>query len=251
MNIALIGYGKMGRAIEQIALQRGHNIVAKIDVDNIADFDSDAFRSADVAIEFTTPKSAFDNYLRAFAQGVKVVSGSTGWTNRIDEIKEICQRDGNTFFWTSNFSIGVNLFFALNKYLSAMMSSFPQYTPEMTEIHHIHKFDHPSGTAVSLANGIIAENARLTDWTEESSEVSESTMLINHKREGEVPGTHSICWNSDVDKITITHEAKSRFGFALGAVTAAEWVASQNGFLTMDMLMHRIIADSRLLDILK
>ena len=251
MNIALIGYGKMGRAIEQIALQRGHNIVAKIDVDNMTDFDSDAFRSADVAIEFTTPKSAFDNYIRAFQQGVKVVSGSTGWTQRIDEIKEICQRDGHTFFWTSNFSIGVNIFFALNKYLAAMMSTFPQYTPEMTEIHHIHKLDHPSGTAVSLANGIIAENNSINNWTEEICEVNPSTMLINHKREGEVPGTHTICWDSEVDSITITHEAKSRLGFALGAVTAAEWVATQNGFLTMDMLMQRIIADSRLLDILK
>ena len=251
MNIALIGYGKMGRTIEQIALQRGHKIVAKIDVDNIADFDSDAFRSADVAIEFTTPKSAFDNYLRAFAQGVKVVSGSTGWTERIDEIKEICQRDDRTFFWTSNFSIGVNIFFALNKYLAAMMSSFPQYSPEMTEIHHIHKLDHPSGTAVSLANGIMTENSTLTKWTENPEEATASTMLINHRREGEVPGTHTICWDSDVDSITITHEAKSRLGFALGAVTAAEWVAGQNGFLTMDMLMQRIIADSRLLDILK
>lgn len=251
MKIALIGYGKMGHAIEQIALQRGHEIVARIDVDNIGDFDSDAFRSADVAIEFTTPKSAFDNYLRAFAQGVKVVSGSTGWTARMDEIREICRRDGATFFWTSNFSIGVNIFFALNKYLASMMSAFPQYTPEMTEIHHIHKLDHPSGTAVSLAEGIIRENNRIKGWTENPDEASDTTMMINHVREGEVPGTHSIRWESDVDSITITHEAKSRLGFALGAVTAAEWVAGEHGFLTMDMLMHRIIADSRLLDILK
>lgn len=251
MNIALIGYGKMGHAIEQIALQRGHKIVAKIDVDNMEDFDSDAFRSADVAIEFTTPKSAFDNYIRAFQQGVKVVSGSTGWIDRMGEIRQICEKEDATFFWTSNFSIGVNIFFALNKYLAAMMNAFPQYTPQMTEIHHIHKLDHPSGTAVSLASGIMSEDPRIASWTEDPSEVSESKMLINHRREGEVPGTHTICWDSEVDSITITHKAKSRLGFALGAVTAAEWVANQKGFLTMDMLMHRIIADSRLLDILK
>lgn len=251
MNIALIGYGKMGHAIEKIARERGHNIVAIIDIDNIADFDSDAFRSADVAIEFTTPKSAFDNYLRAFNQGVKVVSGSTGWTERLDEIKQICADKGATFFWTSNFSIGVNIFFALNKYLAAMMAGFPQYQPEMTEIHHVHKLDHPSGTAVSLANGIIAENRRIDAWTEDPEKASNSDMLIRHERIGEVPGTHSIKWDSPVDSITITHEAKSRLGFALGAVTAAEWVATQSGFLTMDMLMHRIIDDSRLLDILK
>lgn len=250
MKIALIGYGKMGHAIEKIALDRGHEIVSVIDVDNQDDFDSDAFRSADVAIEFSTPASAFDNYMKAFAQGVKVVSGSTGWTARLDEIKQMCERDGKTFFWTSNFSIGVNIFFALNKYLAAMMSGFPQYHPEMNEIHHIHKLDHPSGTAVSLANGIITENSGITGWTEELTD-DPTQLVISHERIGEVPGTHSIRWESDVDSITITHEAKSRLGFALGAVTAAEWVATQHGFLTMDMLMHRIISDSRLLDILK
>lgn len=249
MKIALIGYGKMGRAIEKIALERGHEIVSIIDIGNIDDFDSDAFRSADVAIEFTTPKSAFDNYMRAFSQGVKVVSGSTGWTERINEIKDICEKDGKTFFWTSNFSIGVNIFFALNKYLAAMMNGFPQYHPEMTEIHHIHKLDHPSGTAVSLAEGIINKNKSIEGWTEEQTP-DPGLMLIRHERIGEVPGTHSVKWDSDVDSITITHEAKSRLGFALGAVTAAEWVATQKGFLTMDMLMRRIISDSKLLDVL-
>lgn len=250
MKIALIGYGKMGRAIEKIALGRGHEIVSIIDVDNPQDFDTPEFRSADVAIEFTTPKSAFDNYLKAFAQGVKVVSGSTGWTDRIGEIERMCRDNGATFFWTSNFSIGVNIFFALNKYLAALMNGFPQYTPEMTEIHHIHKLDHPSGTAVSLANGIIAENSAIKSWSEADSSIGEC-IAIHHQRTGEVPGTHSVTWDSDVDSITITHEAKSRQGFAEGAVTAAEWVATQHGFLTMDMLMHRIIADSALIDILK
>lgn len=250
MKIALIGYGKMGHAIEEIARRRGHEIVSVIDADNQQDFDTDAFSSADVAIEFTTPKSAFDNYLKAFAQGVKVVSGSTGWTDRLPEIEKMCRENGDTFFWTSNFSIGVNIFFALNKYLAAMMSGFPQYHPEMTEIHHIHKLDHPSGTAVSLADGIIAENDLIGSWSETASP-DPSVMVINHERTGEVPGTHIVSWDSEVDRITITHEAKSRMGFALGAVTAAEWVATQKGFLTMDMLMHRIIADSKLIDILK
>ena len=247
MKIALIGYGKMGKTIERIARQRGHEIVSIIDIDNQSDFDTDAFRSADVAIEFTTPATAFQNYVKAFEQGVKVVSGSTGWISRIDEVKKMCEDTGATFFWTSNFSIGVNLFFALNKYLAALMDNFTQYTPEMTEIHHVHKLDHPSGTAISLANGIIDNCARITGWTEEDP--TDGAMRINHKREGEVPGTHIINWNSEVDSIEIKHEAKSREGFALGAVVAAEWVATQSGFLTMDMLMHRIIANTKLIDI--
>lgn len=247
MKIALIGYGKMGKTIERIARQRGHEIVSIIDIDNQSDFDTDAFRSADVAIEFTTPATAFQNYVKAFEQGVKVVSGSTGWISRIDEVKKMCEDTGATFFWTSNFSIGVNLFFALNKYLAALMDNFTQYTPEMTEIHHVHKLDHPSGTAISLANGIIDNCTRITGWTEE--EPFDGAMRINHKREGEVPGTHIINWDSEVDSIEIKHEAKSREGFALGAVVAAEWVATQSGFLTMDMLMHRIIANTKLIDI--
>lgn len=250
MKIALIGYGKMGHAIERIAIERGHEIVAKIDVDNQSDFDSSEFRSADVAIEFTTPSTAFGNYMRAFANNVPVVSGSTGWTSRMGEIKEMCDRGEATFFWTSNFSIGVNIFFALNKYLSAMMEGFPQYKPEMTEIHHIHKLDHPSGTAITLAEGIIAQNGRVEAWTEETPAPAGS-MTINHEREGEVPGTHIISWDSEVDTITIEHKAKSRAGFALGAVMAAEWVKGKKGFLTMDAMMHDLVANSSILDIFK
>jgi dihydrodipicolinate reductase len=240
MKIALIGYGKMGRTIEKIARERGHEIVAVIDVDNQSEFDSDAFASADVAIEFTTPATAFDNYRRAFARGVKVVSGTTGWTDRIDEIRRMCDEEGATFFWTSNFSIGVNLFFAVNAYLARLMQNFPQYTPSMEEIHHIHKLDHPSGTAISLAKGIIESNSRFNSWTEERPAAADA-VVIDHKREGEVPGTHIINWDSSVDTITIEHRAKSREGFALGAVVAAEWVAGEKGFLTMDSLMKRII----------
>lgn len=248
MKIALIGYGKMGRAIEQAAKVRGHEIVSIIDVDNPDDFSSEEFRSADVAIEFTTPATAVDNYRRAFAEGVKVVSGTTGWTARMPEIEELCRKQGATFFWSSNYSIGVNIFFALNRYLSAIMNDFPQYTPSMEEVHHIHKLDHPSGTAISLASDLIRSTGRIGSWTEDTP--ASDQLHIGHRREGEVPGIHSISWESDVDTITITHSAKSRMGFAQGAVVAAEWVATQQGFLTMDQLMHRIISNSKLIDIL-
>lgn len=249
MKIALIGYGKMGKTIEQIALNRGHEIVSIIDVDNQQDFDSEKFRSADVAIEFTTPSTAVDNYMKAFAQGVSVVSGSTGWTKRMPEIKSICDKGNATFFWTSNFSLGVNIFFALNKYLSALMDNFNNYQPKMKEIHHVHKLDHPSGTAITLAEGLINNVSRIDGWIEENA--SDSQLLIEHEREGEVPGTHIISWDSDVDTLTIEHKAKNRQGFALGAVVAAEWVCGKKGFLTMDQMMHSIIRDSDLLDITK
>ena len=248
MKIALIGYGKMGKTIERIALNRGHEIVSIIDINNVEDFDSDAFRSADVAIEFTTPHTAFDNYLKAFAQGVPVVSGSTGWIERMPEIKEICKKEDATFFWTSNYSIGVNIFFALNKYLSALMDNFTDYTPLMKEIHHIHKLDHPSGTALTLAEGLIDNVNRIDNWTEES-DCNKNQLFIDHEREGEVPGTHIISWDSQVDTITIEHKAKSREGFALGAVVAAEWVATRSGFLTMDELMQNLLQKSHLLNI--
>ena len=250
MKIALIGYGKMGHAIEKIARERGHEIVAVIDIDSQDKFDSPEFKSADVAIEFTVPAMAFDNYVRAFERGVKVVSGTTGWTERLPEIKEMCDRDGATFFWTSNFSIGVNIFFALNAYLSKLMDKFTQFRPEMEEIHHVHKLDHPSGTAISLARGIIGATERISSWTE-NPEAAADELLIAHRREGEVPGTHIVRWDSPVDTITIEHRAKSREGFALGAVVAAEWVATQKGFLTMDELMERIVGDKKLTDIIK
>lgn len=242
MKIALIGYGKMGKTIHRIAQQRGHEIVAIIDVDNRHDFDSETFSNADVAIEFTSPASAVDNYKMAFSKGVKVVSGSTGWTDRMSEIKELCNTHGATFFWSSNFSLGVNLFFALNKYLSSMMNKFTAYKPSMTEIHHIHKLDHPSGTAITLADALIENVDRINHWTEETPDTDE--LLIKHERKGEIPGTHIISWDSDVDTITIEHKAKSREGFALGAVIAAEWVVSRKGFLTMNEMMKEFIPNA-------
>ncbi len=251
MKIALIGYGKMGHAIEQIAIARGHSIVCTIDADNAEEFDSEAFASADVAIEFSTPATAVDNYLKAFSRGVKVVSGTTGWLSRMPEVKALCQDGGATLFWTSNFSLGVNIFFALNRYLAAIMAGFPQYTPSLEEIHHIHKLDHPSGTAITLAQGIMDVDPAIASWAETEQPADKSVLKVNAVREGEVPGTHIIRWDSDVDTLTIEHRAKSRQGFALGAVIAAEWAASRQGWLTMDEMMHSLISRSELLDIVR
>ncbi len=243
MKIALIGYGKMGHIIEQIAIQRGHTIVATIDINSAENFDSAAFRSADVAIEFTTPATAFDNYQKCFVAGVPVVSGTTGWTERLGEIKKQCENGKNTFFYASNFSIGVNIFFAVNKYLAKLMNRFSQYDVNMTEIHHIHKLDAPSGTGITLAEGILEEIEHKKQWRlakegEKQFDTDKPEDLVIHAlREGEVPGIHEVRYESDVDSITIKHDAKSRAGFALGAVLAAEFTAGKKGFLGMsDMI---------------
>ncbi len=236
MNIALIGYGKMGKTIEQFALGRGHKIVSIIDVNNPDDFDSSEFRSADVAIEFTTPDTAFDNYIRAFAAGVPVVSGTTGWLSRLNDIQRMCEEEGKTFFYASNFSIGVNIFFALNKYLAKIMNKFPSYNVNITETHHIHKLDAPSGTAITLAEGILENIERKKRWTLEKEELP-TDLPIRAVREGEVPGIHEIVYDSEVDYISIKHDAKSRAGFALGAVIAAEFTAGKKGFLGMDDML--------------
>lgn len=235
MKIALIGYGKMGKAIEKIAVSRGHEIVCIIDVNNQKDFESEAFRSADVAIEFTTPSTAFDNYKKAFSQGVAVVSGSTGWLDRIDEIKKDCE-EGNTFFYSSNFSIGVNILFAVNKYLARLMNGFTDYDVSMKEIHHIHKLDHPSGTAITLAEDIIKNIDRVDKWTESGDDAG--SVKITSERTGEVPGTHIIEYKSPIDSIMLKHEAFSREGFALGAVVAAEWLKGKKGWHTMDEMLN-------------
>lgn len=232
MKIALIGYGKMGKTIEQIAIERGHQIVSIIDISNPEDFGSEAFKSADVAIEFTMPATAFDNYKKCFAANVPVVSGTTGWLEHIGEIEEICKKEGKTLFYASNYSIGVNIFFALNEHLAKIMNNFPSYNVKMVETHHIHKLDAPSGTAITLAEGILGQIDRKTRWTLDKAENS-NDLEIDAIREGEVPGIHEIIYDSDVDYISIKHDAKSRAGFALGAVIAAEFTAGKKGFLGM------------------
>ena len=248
MKIALIGYGKMGKMIEQIALQRGHEIVCIIDIDNQDDFGSDAFRSADVAIEFTNPMVAYSNYMKAFASGVKVVSGSTGWLEEHgDEVRSLCTEGGKTLFWSSNFSLGVAVFAAVNKYLAKLMNRFDEYDVCMSETHHIHKLDAPSGTAITLAEGILENLDRKTRWVpgtllaadgtlSGTTECAADELPVSSIREGEVPGIHSIRYDSEADSITITHDAKSRRGFALGAVLAAEYTATHEGLLGMNDL---------------
>ena len=237
MKIALIGYGKMGHMIEQIALERGHDIVCRIDIDNPQDFESEAFRSADVAIEFTAPSVAYGNVQRAFAAGVKVVSGSTGWfADHQEELRHQCEAEGRTLFWASNFSVGVAIFGAVNRYLARIMNGFPQYDVEMEETHHVHKLDHPSGTAITLAEDIVSELDRKEAWAEDTTDPK--LLRIDNIRRGEVPGIHTVRYDSEADLITITHDAHSRKGFALGAVLAAEYTAEHKGLLKMQDLFH-------------
>ena len=227
MKIALIGYGKMGHIIERIALERGHEIVSKVDIDNQEEFESEAFASADVAIEFTVPTKAVENYRKA-------------WNAVLPELKEEIADKGYTLFWASNFSLGVNLFFELNKRLAMMMNRYANYDVAMTEIHHTEKKDAPSGTAITLAEGILENLDRKSEWVLVDSQQStvNSQLGIEALREGKVPGTHIIKYDSEVDSITITHEAKSREGFALGAVVAAEFlVGKPAGFYSMTDLM--------------
>ncbi|HKL92026.1 MAG TPA: 4-hydroxy-tetrahydrodipicolinate reductase [Bacteroidales bacterium] len=235
MKIALIGYGKMGHEIERIALARGHEIVQTIDVNNLTDMDSERFRSADVVIEFTRPDSALANYRKCFSHHLPIVSGTTGWLEHLPEIKEACA-SGETFFYASNFSLGVNLFFALNARLAEMMNGFPEYDVCMKEIHHTQKMDAPSGTAISLAEDILERLDRKTTWVKETAN-ERSELVICSERMGEVPGFHEVTYQSEIDSITISHDAKNRSGFALGAVLAAEYTVGNKGFLGMkDML---------------
>ena len=245
MKIALIGYGKMGKTIEKIALKRGHEIVSIIDINNREELDGDAFKSADVAIEFTAPHVAYDNCVAAMNAGVKVVSGSTGWYQQHEsEMREMCEKKGKTLFWSSNFSLGVAIFSAVNKYLAKIMNRFPDYSVHMEETHHIHKLDAPSGTAITLAEGILENIDRKDAWVMGNLTNPDGTMTkgeaprnnelaINAIRRDEVPGIHSITYDSPADTITITHDAHNRSGFALGAVLAAEFVEKNTGMLGM------------------
>jgi 4-hydroxy-tetrahydrodipicolinate reductase len=226
MKIALLGYGKMGQVIERIALERGHEIVLKKDEFNTYD----GLSTADVAIDFSVPSAAVTNISSCFNNNVPVVSGTTGWLEHYDEMIALCKAKNGGFISSSNFSLGVNLFFEFNEYLAKIMSKFDHYKVDMEEIHHDQKLDAPSGTAISLAKGVI-ENSKYTNWTLENPK--ENEIHIEAVRVGTVPGTHTITYNSEVDSIEIKHTAHNREGFALGAVIAAEWLAGKHGVFTM------------------
>jgi 4-hydroxy-tetrahydrodipicolinate reductase len=237
MRIALIGYGKMGKEIEKIALEREHEIVLKIDITNPEDLTIKNLQKADVAIEFTMPSSATANYQLCFEAGIPVISGTTGWLDRQSEVFGKCKNLNGTFFYSSNFSLGMNIFFALNKKLATLMANRSEYKIEMTEIHHTHKLDAPSGTAITLAEGIMENISSKSKWVNQKTNESDELGIIS-ERIGEVPGTHIIIYDSEVDYIEITHCAKSRKGLAFGAVLAAEFSKDKKGILTMNDMLN-------------
>lgn len=232
MKIALIGYGKMGQAIDAIATAKGHEVIIRVDVNSQHLLEKEHLEKADVAIEFTTPETAYSNILKCFEANVPVVSGTTGWLDKLPEIKAICEEKKQAFLHTTNFSIGVNIFFEVNKKLAELMAGQPQYNVWMEETHHTHKKDAPSGTALTLAQGVMANITRKTNWVNEESNQPDTLSIIS-KRIDPAPGTHTINYTSDIDDITITHTAHSREGFAAGAVVAAEWIKGKTGVFTM------------------
>ncbi len=232
MNIALLGYGRMGKTIEQIAISRGHNVVLTIDKNDV-DYD---ITKADVAIDFSLPSAAFNNISNCLNNNVPVVSGTTGWLDNYNDALALCEEKKGAFIYASNFSLGVNIFFELNKVLAKMMSNLKQYNVTMEEVHHTKKLDAPSGTAISLAEGVIENNANYTKWQLDDS--ADQTIPIVAKRIEDVPGTHSVNYASEVDTINIEHVAHNRQGFALGAVIAAEWLADKTGVFTMNDVLN-------------
>ena len=231
MKIALLGYGKMGQVIEKIALQRGHEIVLRKSIEDTFD----GLENADVAIDFSAPDAAVENISTALKLGIPVISGTTGWLSEYENMVQLCKEKNSAFISSSNFSLGVNIFFELNEYLAKIMSKFDAYKVEIEEIHHTQKLDSPSGTAISLANGII-KNSTYENWTLENP--MSNDILIDAKRIENVPGTHTVSYNSDVDLIEIKHLAHNREGFALGAVIAAEWILGKKGVFTMKDVLN-------------
>ena len=232
MKIALLGYGRMGKEIEKIAISRGHEIVIRKDVDDRIDI-----TLADVAIDFSVPTSAFNNITNCLNNNVPVISGTTGWLDKYDDALALCKEKNGAFIYASNYSLGVNIFFELNKQLAKMMKAVEGYSISMEEIHHTEKLDAPSGTAITLAQGII-ENTSKSNWKLGEEEISEDTIAIVAKRIPEVPGTHTVWYNSEVDTIEIKHTADSRKGFALGAVVAAEWISDKTGIFSMKDVLN-------------
>jgi 4-hydroxy-tetrahydrodipicolinate reductase len=231
MNIALFGYGKMGKMIEEIALNRNHKIVAKIDVDST----EINFSEIDVAIDFSMPSAAFDNIKQCMENNIPVICGTTGWLKDYENAVQICKENNGAFIYASNFSLGVNLFFELNSYLAKMMGNLKQYQVSMEEIHHTQKLDAPSGTAITLAEGIIKETD-YSDWKLDTADTNEIPIIA--KRIADTPGTHTVSYNSEVDGIEIIHTAHNRKGFALGAVVAAEWIRGKNGVFSMKDVLN-------------
>ena len=232
MKIALLGYGKMGKTIEEIALQRKHEIVLKIDIDNLNDFTKENLSKADVAIEFTGPHSAYQNIKKAIELGASVVCGSTGWLEKLDEIKNLVTEKNGAFIYSSNYSVGVNIFFELNKKLAALMTPHAGYEAIIEETHHTQKKDAPSGTAITLAEQILEQNKKKKRWVNEVSDNPEDLEIIS-QRIDPTPGTHSVKYSSAIDDIEIIHTAHSRKGFALGAVMAAEFLKGKKGIYSM------------------
>ena len=232
MKIALIGYGKMGKAIEEIALEKGHEIVLKIDVGNSDEFTKENLQRADAAIEFTGPHSAFDNVKKCIEFGVPVISGSTGWLDKWNEISAMCETHNGCLVYSSNYSIGVNLFFELNKQLAKLMEPYDAYDVQMTEIHHTEKKDAPSGTAITLAEQILSNMGRKNQWVNHPS-TNATDLVITSERIDPAPGTHTVAYDSPIDTIEITHTAHTRKGFASGAVLAAEFAKNKSGIFTM------------------
>ena len=233
MKIAILGYGKMGQIIEKIAQERGHNIILKINQNNLYLLNINNLKKADVVIDFSTPESARTNIIQSIDANTPIVSGTTGWLDDYKEVKDYCIKNKGTFLYASNFSLGVNLFFELNKNLAKLMKKHQQYQIDLTEIHHSQKLDKPSGTAISLAEQIISESEIKNKWTLNSGN-SDEELKIDSQRKGNITGTHSVNYRSETDSISIKHQAHSRDGFALGAVIAAEWIISKIGVYSMN-----------------
>lgn len=233
MNIAIIGYGRMGHEIESVAISRGHVIRLIVDQDNIPDLNEANLKGTNVAIEFTTPETAFNNVVNCLKMRIPVVSGTTGWLKEYKKAAEICIESGTSFIHSSNFSIGVNILFKLNSSLAKQMSNYPNYKPFIEEIHHVKKLDAPSGTAIALANSIKQHHPDYDSWCFENDK-TDNKIPIRSVREGNVPGIHTVIWGSEIDTISLRHESKSRKGLALGAVIAAEYIHTRKGVFTMD-----------------
>jgi 4-hydroxy-tetrahydrodipicolinate reductase len=246
MKIALLGYGKMGKAVEKIATAKGHDIVYKVNMENSFDFMPISLQNVDVAIDFSMPSAAVENILKCFEAKVPIVVGTTGWYDQFDSIREKCLAEGQSMVYSTNFSIGVNIFYKLNKILAKMMAAHDEYDVMIEEVHHTEKKDHPSGTALSLAGHILADNKVKTEWKGRllyndnmpSQSVKAHELLIESKRLGEVTGDHTVKYESVIDEIEITHKAKSRYGFAKGAVLAAEWLQTKTGLYTMEDILN-------------